>query len=1050
MKARVMRLVCAATLLSFILLFAGWGVAHAGTLSTEAVNAVAAVAQQQGYVITGTVVDNYGEELIGVAVQLRSNMSIGVSTNIDGNFFITVPTMNDVLVFSFIGMATQELRLVAGTTHYRVVMVEDAAVLDVVEIVEMGIATRERATMSGAAVSFSQEELISVGTINVLQAIRTLDPAFIMIENLQAGSDPNRMPTFELRGQTNLDIVGPGGVAQDVNMPLFLIDGFEVTMREVNDLDISRIQSVTLLKDAGSTAIFGARGANGVVVIETIRPAPGRVQVRYTGNFELSFADLSQYNLMNAREKMRFEVLSRYFGNLDNPENVFGLMRYQAVLRRVESGIDTDWLRMPIQLALTQNHSLNVSGGDRVWLFTTGINYRNVQGVMKGSNRETFGGNLRVHYRGVEGLNISNNIQVSGLNARTGGWGSFRDFAQANPHQTPFDAYGVLLRFLDAGAFEIDDDGVFTIQGSVANPLHNASLYTFGDTYTLSIRNQLRIDWRVTERLRFDAGVSLSNTLTNNVNFVDARNTRFINDDHRRRGSYSENNSSIFTYLVDLRTSYVHVINDLHTISFSGRAAIEESITEGTGFSVFGFPEGAPPLPSFAYSFLAQSRPSFFHFQDRSVSASGTASYDFSRRYFADLTLNREGSNFFGSQHLFQTVWSIGGGWNVHREVFAQDWDWLSELRVRINYGTAANQGRRYLTANIYGFRPGSNLFGMSSYLSGIGNPHLNWLVVNRLSSGVDFGFRNPRVRGSFNVFRHVSDPLVIDLPQQASTGVGSTFPVNAGMMETVGYDFRLFYSPIHNTRERQVLTLRVTGGNNRSMYRGFGDAFAQMNHDLFNSDNATLENMLQRWEDGRSPQDMWAVRSLGIDPATGREIFLTRYGEQTFYWRQSDRVVVGNSRPTFEGTFGADFQHRQFRANISFRYILGAYIFNYALFTRVENISTRQLGFNQDRRALYDRWQRPGDISQFRSISLHDSTQISSRFLQKRNRLTGESINLVWDFNEAGWIQHLGMQSMNAGISMRDIFYLSTVRAERGIDFPFARAITFNINANF
>jgi TonB-linked SusC/RagA family outer membrane protein len=674
---------------------------------------VETVAQQQGIRITGNVVDNYGDELIGVAVQLRSDMAVGVATDIDGNFSITVPGMNEVLVFTFIGMETQELRLVAGTTNYNVVMNPDAALLEAV-VVEAGFFQRDRATMTGAATQFSQEELRNVGTINVLQAIRTLEPAFVMIENIHAGSDPNRMPTFELRGQSGIEILGIGEEATGhVNMPLFLIDSFEATLQEVNDLDISRIASITLLKDAGSTAIFGARGANGVVVIETVRPAAGRVEVRYSGNFDFSWADLSGYNMMNAREKLEFERRSGFFGNLENPSNEMGIDRYNNARRRVEAGVDVDWLRVPVRLGFTQNHSLNVSGGDDVWLFSAGINYRNIQGVMRGSTRETYGGNIRVVYRGVEGLTIQNNLTISGVSARRGGWGNFSNFAHANPYMTPYNEYGQLIQFLDAGTWNrVDGERA----GTVANPLWNASLFTFDDERVFGMTNNTGIIWRILPNLRVEGNLSLNHSTTNSTVFHDARDTRFARVEIMRSGTFFERNAHSFSYTADTRASYTKVINDDHVFTFSGRAHIRDNTAEHSSFLATGFPRGAEPLPSFAYSFAENSRPVFSHIQRRTAGISTHINYNFQQRYMIDLTVNREGSNAFGTHHLFTTIWSVGAGWNVHREEFMQNQDWLSELRFRINYGTTANQQDRPVISNIYNFFPGSNLFGMSSY----------------------------------------------------------------------------------------------------------------------------------------------------------------------------------------------------------------------------------------------------------------------------------------------------------------------------------------------
>jgi hypothetical protein len=274
---------------------------------------------------------------------------------------------------------------------------------------------------------------------------------------------------------------------------------------------------------------------------------------------------------------------------------------------------------------------------------------------------------------------------------------------------------------------------------------------------------------------------------------------------------------------------------------------------------------------------------------------------------------------------------------------------------------------------------------------------------------------------------------------------------MNFGRLEVVGYDFRINYSPIQNIRERSTLTLHLTGGTNRATNQGFGRIMDLVNAGLFGHDEATIANRLQRWEDGRSPHDIWAVPSLGIDPASGREIFVNRYGERTFRFDSRDRVVVGNSRPLIEGTFGGTWVHRQLEVMLAFRYRLGAYSFNTALFERVENISRHSLGYNQDRRALHNRWHQPGDIAEFRRVDFHEPpTEMSSRFVQRRNQLTGESVNIRWRFERDGWIQQLGMQDLFASVSMRDIFYLSNVREERGLHFPFARSVTFNINATF
>ena len=1028
--------------LSLLLLFAGANVVNASSL---AVNAVESVAQQQGFQITGTVVDNNGDEMIGVAVQLRSNRNVGTITNLDGEFSINVGSMNESLLFSFLGMATYELRLRAGTLNYRVVMQPDHTMLDAV-IIEGGIVQRDRASFTGAAHTISQQELRSLGNINLMQSLSTLDPAFVMVDNVLAGSDPNAIAAIELRGQTGLDIGGGG----HPNMPLFIMDGFEVTAAEVNDMDINRIRSVTLLKDASSTAIFGARGSNGVVVIETIRPAPGRVQVIYSASMRLDWADLSQYNLMNAHEKLEFEVLTGVFGDLNNPNNISNINRYNDVRRRLAQGVDTDWMRMPVRLGVTQDHSLVISGGDNTWQFATGINYRNVQGVMRGSSRETFGGNIRVSYRGINNLNISNNLQVNHLSSRDGAWTtgvSFADFVSANPYYTPFDQYGRMTRFLGTSTTFMVDGRPET--RTAANPLHNASLNSFNNPRTFTVVNNTSLDWVIAPRWRATGDMSVRRESTHGRRFIDPRHTRYAGYSHTLRGEYTERHRTITRFQAGANLTHTLTLQERHNFTFTGRTSMSQRVEESSSFIARGFPEGADPIPSFAYSFLENSRPNYSHDMSREVNFMLVGNYNFDLRYLFDFSFNNAGSTTFGSGNLFDQFWSIGLGWNVDREAFARDWDWLDNLRIRGTYGTTANQNTGFLNASVYGFWPGSDIFGTASRLTALGNPYLRWEVVTSRNIGFDAQLLNRRLNVSFDLHSSVTDPSTLALPRQASTGV-SRFPLNIGELHRTGYEFRVTYNIIQDFANRILFSVRLTGAGSVTTQHGFEDALAQINDELWDGEDATINDQLRRFADGSRNDALWAIRSLGIDPATGREIFQRRDGTATFDFDPADRVAIAHANPTIQGVFGMNLMVRRLTAGVDLRYRLGGHAFNTALFQRVENISRGQLIYNQDRRALHDRWQNPGDIAQFRGISLTDVTQISSRFIQRNNQLTGESVRVSWDFSDDAWIGALGLQDFRATVSMRDIFYISTMRAERGINFPFARGVSFQISARF
>lgn len=206
-----------------------------------------------------------------------------------------------VLVFSFVGMKKLE-KAYKGETELSVILEEEVAEME--EVIVTGIYERRKESFTGSASTYTSQDLKKVGNQNVIQSLKSLDPAFAVLENNEYGSDPNHLPDLEIRGKSS--IVGlKEQYNVDPNQPLFILDGFETTLQTIMDLDLDRIASITILKDAASTAIYGSKAANGVVVVETMQPAQGELRVTYSGNFNVQMPDLSSYKLMNSEEKLQ-------------------------------------------------------------------------------------------------------------------------------------------------------------------------------------------------------------------------------------------------------------------------------------------------------------------------------------------------------------------------------------------------------------------------------------------------------------------------------------------------------------------------------------------------------------------------------------------------------------------------------------------------------------------------------------------------------------------------------------------------------------------------
>lgn len=361
--------------------------------------------------VQGVVSDTKGGKLPGVTVILKGT-TLGGVTDAEGNFKFEIPDQKDmILVFSFVGMKKQEVKY-TGQENLHIVLEDDIAEME--EVVVNGIFTRKKESFTGSTTTFTSKELKMVGNQSVLQSLKTLDPSFAIIENNEFGSDPNHLPNIEIRGKSS--IVGlTDEYETDPNQPLFILDGFESDLETINDLSMDRVQSITVLKDAAATAIYGSKAANGVVVVETKLPAMGSLRVNYNGNLQLTFADLSDYNLMNSYEKLTFERLAGCYRLIDDEGNILDEEQdqiYNDLMKEVARGVDTYWMNEPLRFATTHKHTLSIEGGDATFRYGAGLSYGKTEGVMKGSDREVMNGNIRLIYRKGK-LSFTNNLNIN-------------------------------------------------------------------------------------------------------------------------------------------------------------------------------------------------------------------------------------------------------------------------------------------------------------------------------------------------------------------------------------------------------------------------------------------------------------------------------------------------------------------------------------------------------------------------------------------------------------------------------------------------------------
>lgn len=327
-------------------------------------------ASKPGRIITGNVKNEKGEFIVGASVYVKSTPRIGTATDAKGEFRLQgIPSGSQTIVFTFIGMIPFEVEY-ANQRDMQVVLKEDATQVN--EVVVTGIYSRDKNSFAGSAKDLHGQGAAGHRNEERLSESQTLEPALTLVENRAFGSDPNRLPDLEIRGKTSL--VGDLTTEYDntANQPLFILDGIEVEIAQIQNLSMDRIGSVTVLKDAASAAIYGSKASNGVIVVETVKPEPGQLRISYTADLRFEFPDLSDYNLMNAGEKLRYEVLAgRYVG--EDQDQLDAL--YNSRLAEVMRGVDTYWLSVPLRSVLNHSHSVYIDGGSEAMLYGVGLNY---------------------------------------------------------------------------------------------------------------------------------------------------------------------------------------------------------------------------------------------------------------------------------------------------------------------------------------------------------------------------------------------------------------------------------------------------------------------------------------------------------------------------------------------------------------------------------------------------------------------------------------------------------------------------------------------------
>lgn len=1000
-----------------------------------------------GNYVYGRVIEKLSKEpMVGVTIRLDGH-STGVITDINGCYVLTLPEKGGLVIYSYIGFETRKIK-VTSRQKVNVQMVE--ATESIQEVIVTGYNSIQKESFTGNTTKIEKEDLLKVNPNNLISAIQTFDPSFRIQENLAAGSDPNSLPQFVLRGQTGIGETTLGqtstsSISREVlsgnsNLPIFILDGFEVDVEKIYDLDMNSIHSINILKDAAATAMYGSRAANGVIVIERRAPEAGKFRVQYSGVLSAELPDLSSYNLMNAREKLETERLAGLYDS-NTPEIDPYTNGYYQRLNNVLTGVDTYWLSQGLRTALNHKHSIFIDGGENDVRWGVELGFRGTEGVMKHSSRKNANAAFYVDYR-IGGLQIKNKVTYTYNKSTDVPFNSFSDYSHLLPYMRLYDENGDYVRRLEKF------DGA---SGTQVNPLYEINFYnSFDHSGYDEVTDDLSLNWRITDGLRLRGQFSVLMRNSTGDLYKDPASASYSASTGNINGEKTESTQKRTVIDGSLSLMYNNTFKG-HNLNICLSSNMRQTQSTASETRYRGFPGG--DLVSSNYAAEVYGKPSSSDNTTRLVGALLTSNYTYNNIYLADLTGRIDGSSEFGSDKRWSMFWSTGAGINIHNYDFMKSNELFSMLKFRASYGlTGKTNFSLYSAKDMYQLQTDSWYpTGYGVFLYQMGNPNLKWERKYTLDYGVEIGLWHDKIYLKASAYDERTIDLITDYTIPSSTGFTS-YKENMGKVKNTGVELELrarLYSDrnwlfqLYGSFARNKNTIIEISQAMRDYNKRVEELFSGYNPES-SSDSKYAKTYLKYYE-GASLTSIYGMKSLGISPTNGKEIYLRRNGDVTDVWSADEWTIIGDTAPKGQGSFGYTLSYKQLSMFASFLYTFGGDAYNNTLVSYVENADIKN--DNVDKRVLLDRWQNPGDITTMKDIRDRNvTTGASSRFVQKNNTLQWSSLTMSYNFRPEQ-LKKLHLSGLRLSFTMNDLFYWSTIRQERGLDYPYSRS--FNLTTN-
>eukprot|EP01029_Cantina_marsupialis_P003724 TRINITY_DN1374_c0_g4_i1.p1 TRINITY_DN1374_c0_g4~~TRINITY_DN1374_c0_g4_i1.p1 ORF type:complete len:972 (+),score=159.48 TRINITY_DN1374_c0_g4_i1:4726-7641(+) len=854
--------------------------------------------------ITGKVISKEdGLGIPGVSVVIKGT-TVGTVTTIDGDYSIDA-NKEDVLVFSFVGMKMQEIPI-GNRDIVNVTMSPETQ--DVDEVVVVGYAVKKKGAVTGSVSTVSSEKLEQVPVASFDNALQGQSAG---VQVMASSGRPGAAASIRVRGVSSIN-AGTN--------PLIVMDGVPISNGDFSSLNANDIESISILKDAASTAIYGARGANGVIVVTSKRGiSKEKSEITYRGQFGFSKLARDNFDMMNTDEKLRYEI-------------ELGLRSADDPMNDELSKVNVNWRDEVFRDAPIQSHEVSVRGGNNKTRFFLSGGYYDQEGIQYRSDFKRYTGRVNLDHNAGDKLKLGTTITLAleENNYTTTTTNSVYNPAFVGYLMNPY----LKARRADGSYTTPEEDGL-----PFGNPLQQLDLNEDFSTKVM-MQGNVFAEYRFTDYLKFKTSVG--------VDFKDYVDKSYISPESvwgmATEGRVSRSFDRIFKLNTTNLLSFNKTFNELHDVSaFVGFESLEGKL-ESFGASATKLPSSHMKMLSTAAEY--DGTPQGYESGYSLLSFLGSASYGYKGKYYADLTYRREGSSRFGKDVRWADFWAVGARWNAKAESFLASNEMISALSVKAGIGTSGNwEIGNYSHMSLYGFGiyNGDN----SSAPTAPGNPDLTWEQLTKINLGVDLGLFN-RVNIAMDVYHETTSDMLFSVPLSLTSGFSSRWS-NVGEMVNKGAELTVNADVINSGDFTWNVSANVGYNKNKitELYNG---------KDEFRSGNLIFKV-------GEAYGQMYYTRFAGVDPATGKNLWLTKDDQITDKFSEDDAVILKgkNFIAPWTGGFTNTFSYKGLTVQAFFSWVKDKYMLNN---TRYFIESNGQFAsYNQSKRML-NYWRKPGDIT--------------------------------------------------------------------------------------